>query len=55
VALASGKNRIGLNVDETNPGARRLYSRLGYQTVGTRQLSGHRYEHMQKTLNHRKH
>ena len=55
VALANGKNRIGLNVDEANPGARRLYSRLGYQTVGTRQLSGHRYEHMQKTLNHRKH
>ena len=55
VALANGKNRIGLNVDEANPGARRLYRRLGYQTVGTRQLSGHRYEHMQKTLNHRKH
>jgi len=55
VALANGKNRIGLNVDEANSGARRLYRRLGYQTVGTRQLSGHRYEHMQKTLNHRKH
>ena len=54
-ARAAGKNRIGLNVDEANPGARRLYRRLGYQTVGTRQLSGHRYEHMQKTLNHRKH
>jgi len=32
---------------------RRLYARHGYHTVGTRILSGHRYEHMQKTLHDR--
>ena len=31
VALARGKTRIGLNVDEANPGAHRLYTRLGYK------------------------
>ena len=55
VALARGKTRIGLNVDEANPGAHRLYTRLGYKTVGTRELSSHRYHHMQKTLNGRGH
>ena len=55
VALARGKTRIGLNVDEANPNAHRLYTRLGYKTVGTRELSDHRYHHMQKTLNGRGH
>ena len=50
LARASGKSRIGLNVDESIPGAPRLSARHGYHTVGTRILSGHRYEHMQKTL-----
>ena len=53
VALARDKTRIGLNVDEANPNAHRLYTRLGYKTVGTRELSGHRYHHMQKTLSDR--
>lgn len=49
-ALAAGKQRIGLNVDEANPAARRLYLRHGYRPVGSRMLSGHRYEHLQKPL-----
>ena len=49
-ARAAGKNRIGLNVDEANPAARRLYLRHGYRPVGSRILSGHRYEHLQKPL-----
>lgn len=49
-ARAAGKQRIGLNVDEANPAARRLYLRHGYQPVGSRILSGHRYEHLQKLL-----
>lgn len=49
-ALAAGKYRIGLNVDEANPAARRLYLRHGYQPVGSRILSGHCYEHLQKNL-----
>lgn len=49
-ALAAGKQRIGLNVDEANPAARRLYLHHGYRPVGSRILSGHRYEHLQKPL-----
>lgn len=38
---------LGLLVDETNPRAKRLYVRLGFNVVGTRMLFGKRMEHLQ--------
>ncbi len=49
-ARADGKRKIGLNCDKANPAAKRLYERLGFQTVGEIILSGHKYEHMQKEV-----
>src|SRR5262245_37392945 len=53
-ACANGKQmghaRIGLIVDLENPGAKRLYERLDFKTVGHKFLWGHDYEHMQKPL-----
>lgn len=41
---------IGLNVDQGNPRAKKLYTKLGFKTVGNIAISGHDYEHMQKSL-----
>ena len=38
---------IGLNVDRENPGAYRLYDRMGYQVTGTQTIGDHVYDHMQ--------
>ncbi|WP_304055171.1 GNAT family N-acetyltransferase [Levilactobacillus namurensis] len=38
---------IGLNVDRENPGAFRLYDRMGYQVTGTQMIGDHVYDHMQ--------
>ena len=38
---------IGLNVDVDNFGARKLYDKLGFTKVGTRQLAMHQYDHLQ--------
>ena len=39
--------RVGLLVDLKNPKAKRLYTRLGFQTVGFKEFVGGQYEHMQ--------
>lgn len=44
------KPKLGLNVDEGNPQARKLYSRMGFEKVGEMMISGHRYDHMQKKI-----
>lgn len=49
-AKADGEHIIGLNCDKENKAAKRLYERLGFQTTGEILLSGHRYEHMQKSV-----
>lgn len=41
---------IGLNVDLENPGARRLYQRVGFQVTGTQMIGDHKYDHMQLQL-----
>lgn len=38
---------IGLNVDRENPGAFRLYDRMGYQVTGTQMIGDHTYDHRQ--------
>jgi ribosomal protein S18 acetylase RimI-like enzyme len=40
-------NVLGLLVDVNNSKAKNLYLRLGFQPVGTKQLMGHPYEHLQ--------
>ena len=37
---------IGLNVDFENPGAMRLYERMGYEVTGTQMIGDHEYFHM---------
>lgn len=50
MALKAGYNTIGLNVDIANPNAKKLYSSIGYKKAAEIVLSGHRYEHLCKTL-----
>lgn len=40
VARARGCRQVELTVEQDNPGARRLYERLGYQLVGTLRAGG---------------
>lgn len=47
LAKNTGNDKIGLSVDVNNPKAKKLYQKMGYQTVGERMISGHLYEHMQ--------
>lgn len=49
-ALKNQFKKIGLLVDEENPAAKRLYSRLGYNFTHTVNLDTHAYEHLQKNL-----
>ncbi len=50
IAKREEKSVIGLCVDQANPNAQRLYERKGFRVVGEQMLSGHRYNHMQKTI-----
>jgi ribosomal protein S18 acetylase RimI-like enzyme len=38
---------LGLLVDDTNPGAKRLYIRLGFELVGNRIVFGKKMDHLQ--------
>ncbi len=49
-AKEQGETVIGLNCDKENGSAKQLYEKMGYQKVGERLLSGHRYNHMQYKL-----
>ena len=42
--------KIGLLVDFKNPSAKKLYSALGFESVGKKQLGNSVYEHLQLTL-----
>lgn len=46
----SGSSRIGLNVDQDNPAAKKLYERHGYKDSGEMTISGHVYDHMIKDI-----
>lgn len=49
-AISDGHKKIGLLVDFKNPSAKKLYSTLGYESVGKKQLGNSVYEHLQLTL-----
>lgn len=50
IAKRDGKKVIGLNVDQANPAAKKLYARKCFETVGEMTLSNHLYDHMQKKI-----
>lgn len=43
-------SHLGLLVDTENPKAKRLYERLDFKVVNNKNLSGQKYEHLQKKL-----
>lgn len=45
--IENRKLTLGLLVDDENPNAKRLYTRLGFETVGRKSLLGHHMDHMQ--------
>ncbi len=49
-AEKDGHKKLGLLVDFKNPSAKKLYSALGFETVGKKQLCNSVYEHLQLTL-----
>ncbi len=49
-ARAEGHKKIGLLVDLNNPSAKKLYSALGYESIGSKQLGNGVYEHLQLKL-----
>jgi ribosomal protein S18 acetylase RimI-like enzyme len=46
-----GHTRFALLVDVDNPGAKRLYDRLGFHVDGTKWIAGKEYYHMVRELN----
>lgn len=51
VVKKSGKNILGLNVDDNNPRAKKLYLRSGFSEVNRIQIGSHNYTHMHKKIN----
>lgn len=49
-ALKTGETIIGLNCDQNNSGARKLYEKNGFKKISEMTLSGHVYDHMQKNI-----
>lgn len=49
-ARDEGHKKIGLLVDFQNPNAKKLYSALGFLSMGTKQLGDGIYEHLQLIL-----
>ncbi|MCG2417569.1 GNAT family N-acetyltransferase [Aequorivita sp. F47161] len=49
-AKLEGHEKIGLLVDFKNPNAKKLYLRLGFESVGKKQLGNGVYEHLQFSL-----
>jgi len=45
------KKTLGLLVDKDNPGAKKLYLKLGFEVVGEQELAGKEMEHMQYRCN----
>lgn len=50
VARQEQETVIGLNCDQGNPRARSLYEKAGFRKTSEMTLSGHLYDHMQKTV-----
>lgn len=49
-AEIDGHRKVGLLVDLKNPSAKKLYSALGFEIVGKKQLGSGVYEHLQLSL-----
>ena len=49
-AKTEGHKKIGLLVDLKNPSAKKLYSALGFKSIGSKQLGDEIYEHLQLSL-----
>ncbi|MFD1432248.1 GNAT family N-acetyltransferase [Lacticaseibacillus yichunensis] len=47
---AQGQRCLSLNVDQTNPRAEKLYTKMGYHKTGELMIGSHRYNHMIKAL-----
>ncbi|WP_419298893.1 GNAT family N-acetyltransferase, partial [Acinetobacter calcoaceticus] len=45
-----GEKIISLSVDLQNPGAKKLYERMGFVKKGELMIGDHRYEHMVKAI-----
>ena len=50
LARKSGFSKVGLNVDQSNPRALKLYRNQGFEKVGEVKLGDHMYDHMQKSV-----
>src|SRR5690606_8691288 len=49
-AKEEGHKKLGLLVDIKNPSAKKLYSALGFESVGKKKLGTNFYEHLQLTF-----
>ena len=49
-AKQENRETIGLNVDDANPRAQKLYTALGFEPVGKITIGKHAYTHMQKKI-----
>lgn len=49
-AKQENRETIGLNVDDVNPRAQKLYTALGFEPVGKITIGKHAYTHMQKKI-----
>jgi ribosomal protein S18 acetylase RimI-like enzyme len=48
-AKSLGYDRVGLIVDLENPDARKIYEKLGFETLREKKFLGHKYFHMVRT------
>ncbi|MGX7014798.1 GNAT family N-acetyltransferase [Vagococcus silagei] len=44
------RNVIGLNVDQINLSAQKVYLNNGFEKVGEMMIAGHKYDHLQKNI-----
>lgn len=50
LARKNGYKKISLNVDQTNPGAKHLYVKKGFETLNEMTIGDHLYDHMIKNV-----
>lgn len=49
-ATEDNEGVIGLNCDQSNAGAQKLYEKMGFKKTGEVTISGHEYNHLQKPI-----
>lgn len=54
-AQEKGFDKVGLLVDIENPSAKKLYERIGFKVVKTKNLMGGKYEHLVYEIQHKNH